>query len=153
MLTQRVPNWLTLTIVIAALLLRAGAGVGALLDGVIGAGCSFLLAMVLFSAGGIGGGDGKLLIGVGAFLGLDRLPGALLLIAVLGGLLAIAEAVRRGIILPAVLDAGRMIRFWLTLGRSGQRRTLTSPGAVAVPYGVAIALGAIVWWFRGDGVL
>lgn len=142
-----------MSIVIAALLLRAGAGVDALLEGVIGAGCTFLVALVLFSAGGIGGGDGKLLIGVGAFLGLDQLPGALLLIGVLGGLLGIAEAVRRGVILPAVQDAGRMIRFWLTLGRSGRRRTLTSPGAVAVPYGVAIALGAIVWWLRGDGAL
>ena len=59
------------------------------------------------------------------------------------------EAVRRGVILPAVFNAGRMMRYWLTTGRSGEQRTLTSPGAVAVPYGVAIALGAIVWWFWG----
>jgi hypothetical protein len=30
---------------------------------------------------------------------------------------------------------------------------LNSPGAVAVPYGVAIALGAIVWWFWGGQIL
>jgi hypothetical protein len=58
-------------------------------------------------------------------------------------------AVRRGVILPAVLSAGGMIRRWLTLGRSGETRTLQSPGAVTVPYGVAIAAGSIVWWFWG----
>lgn len=147
--TRRIPNWLTLCTLIAAFALRAAEGFGPLAEGLLGAGCGLFIAFLLFSLGALGGGDGKLLIGVGAFLGYERFAGALLLIAVLGGLLGVVEAVRRGVILPSVLNAGRMIRSWLTFGRQGERRTLTSPGAVAVPYGVAIALGAIIWWFWG----
>jgi prepilin peptidase CpaA len=147
--TRRIPNWLTLGILLLGLVLKAAAGLGALASGAIGAALGLALAVVLFGLGAVGGGDGKLLIGVGAFFGFERFVGALLLIAVLGGLLGVLEAVRRGVILPAVFSAGGMIRRWLTLGRSGERRTVESPGAVTVPYGVAIATGSIVWWFWG----
>ncbi len=150
MATRRIPNPLTLAMLIAGIALRAWVGIPALVDGLLGAALGLLLALVLFRLGALGGGDGKLLIGVGAFLGGRQFPAALLLIGVLGGLLGVAEAVRRGVILPAVLNAGRMMRYWLTMGRSGEQRSLTSPGAVAVPYGLAIALGALVWWFWGE---
>jgi prepilin peptidase CpaA len=147
--TRRIPNWLTLGILLCGLILKAPTGLGPLASGAIGAALGLALAVVLFGLGAVGGGDGKLLIGVGAFFGYERFVGALLLIAVLGGLLGVFEAVRRGVILPAVLSAGGMIRRWLTLGRSGEKRTMESPGAVTVPYGVAIATGSIVWWFWG----
>ena len=35
----------------------------------------------------------------------------------------------------------------LTLGRFGERLTLASPGAITIPYGVAIAVGSIAVWF------
>lgn len=119
----------------------------------MGAGLGLAIAVVLFGVGAMGGGDGKLLIGVGAFLGYDKYVGALLLIAVLGGLLGVVEAVRRGVILPAALNAAGMLRRWVTLGRSGVTRTVDSPGAVTVPYGLAIAAGTIVWWFWGRSLL
>jgi energy-converting hydrogenase Eha subunit H len=91
---------------------------------------------------------------VGAFFGLRPFVGALLLIGVLGGLLGIVEAVRQRAILPAVYNAGGLLRRWATLGRRGDAvRTLDSPGAVKVPYGVAIALGAVVWWVWGVPIL
>ena len=150
--SRRIPNWLTLVILILGLALRAVDGVSPLGQGVLGASLGLVLAVILFSLGAVGGGDGKLLIGVGAFLGFDRYIGALLLIAVLGGLLGLAEAVRRGVILPAALNAAGMIRRWVTFGRSGKARTLESEGAVTVPYGLAIAAGTIVWWFWGGSL-
>jgi hypothetical protein len=53
------------------------------------------------------------------------------------------------VILPAMYNAGNMMRRWITFGKSGQRRTLESPGAIAVPYGVAISAGSILRWFWG----
>ena len=150
--TRRIPNWLTLCMLVIALVLRSYAGFAALGAGLAGALCGLLLALVLFRIGAVGGGDGKLLIGVGAFLGYRDLPGALLVIGVLGGLLGVFEAVRRGVILPAIFNAGSMIRGWLTLGRSGTQRTLESPGAVTVPYGAAISAGSILWWFWGNAL-
>jgi len=151
--TRRIPNGLTLGILLSGLGLRAVGGLGLLAEGLLGAGLGLALAVVLFGIGALGGGDGKLLIGVGAFLGHERYVGALLLIAVLGGLLGVAEAVRRGVILPAALNAAGMVRRWLTLGRSGQTRTVDTPGAVTVPYGLAIAGGSVVWWFWGGPLL
>lgn len=147
--TRRIPNWLTLCMLVTALVLRTSEGFASLGSGLAGGLCGLLLALVLFRLGAVGGGDGKLLIGVGAFLGYRELPGALLTIGVLGGLLGVLEAVRRGVILPAMYNAGNMMRRWFTLGRSGERRTLESPGAIAVPYGVAISAGSILWWFWG----
>lgn len=152
--TRRIPNWLTLGGLLAALVLRAATGVHPLLDGLAGAGLGFGIGIVLMVLGALGGGDGKLLMAVGAFFGLRPFVGALLLIGVLGGLLGIVEAVRQRAILPAVYNAGGMLRRWATLGRRGDAvRTLDSPGAVKVPYGVAIALGAVVWWVWGVPIL
>jgi prepilin peptidase CpaA len=150
---RRIPNKLTLGILVCALVLRSFDGLSSLAAGTGGAALGLAIAVVMFGLGALGGGDGKLLIGVGAFLGYEDFVGALLLIGVLGGLLGLAEAVRRGVILPSALNAAGMIRRWVTFGRRGVTRTLDSPGAVTVPYGVAIALGAIVWWFWGGYIL
>jgi prepilin peptidase CpaA len=153
--TRRIPNWLTLGGLAAALLLRALTGVHPLLDGLAGAGLGFGIGIACMILGALGGGDGKLLMTAGAFLGFRPFVGALLLIGVLGGLLGIAEAVRQRAILPAVYSAGGMLKRWATLGRSaaGPARTLESPGAVKVPYGVAIALGAHARWFWGVPII
>jgi prepilin peptidase CpaA len=152
--TRRIPNWLTLGGLCAALVLRALTGVHPLLDGLAGAGLGFGLGIVCVGLGALGGGDGKLLMAAGAFLGFEKFVGALLLIGVLGGLLGIAEAVHQRAILPAAYNAGGMLKRWATFGRSGPpARSLESPGAVKVPYGVAIALGAVAWWFWGVPIL
>lgn len=151
-LTRRIPNGLTLTILLAGLAFRAQAGVAELGSGVVGAGLAFLLAVGLFRIRALGGGDGKLLIGVGAFLGLERLPGALLLIGVLGGLLGVVEAVRQGVILPAVLSTGRMLRRWLMPWKSREERAIHPVGTATMPYGVAISAGSIIWWFWGGSI-
>jgi prepilin peptidase CpaA len=152
--TRRLPNWLTLGGLLAALMLRAATGVHPLLDGLAGAGLGFGVGLLCMVLGALGGGDGKLLMAAGAFLGLKPFVGALLLMGLLGGLLGIFEAVRQGAILPTIYNAGGMLWRWATFGRRGDAaRTLDSPGAVKVPYGVAIALGAVVWWFWGVPIL
>src|SRR5687767_196722 len=151
--TNRIPNALTLGGLISGLLLRALGGADALAHGVLGAGLALLVALPFFAVRALGGGDAKLLVVVGAFLGEGRLIGALLLIAVLGGLIGVIEAVRRGVIVPVVLNSLDMMKRWMTLGNKGTQRSLSTPGAVSIPYGVAIALGAIAWWFWGGNVL
>ena len=151
--SRRIPNRLTAGSLVLALVLRGITGLGPLLDGLAGAGLALAVGLLLFVLGGFGGGDAKLLVVVGAFLGFEPTVGALLLIGVLGGLLGIFEAVRRRAILPAAYNAAGMMRRWVSFGRRGEGRTLESPGALAVPYGLAIATGAVIWWFWGVPVL
>jgi prepilin peptidase CpaA len=59
------------------------------LGGLLGGGIALLLLLPLFAMGGIGGGDAKLLVMVGAFLGVKPFLAALLATAVFGGAMAL----------------------------------------------------------------
>ncbi len=150
--THRIPNALTLSGLVLALLLRAGLGFDAVLDGFWGACIAFLIALPLFAIGGFGGGDAKFLIALGAFLGASRLFGGLLAIAVAGGVVAVLHALRRGVIVPVLLNCLAMVKYWLSFGRAGRRITLDTPGVTAIPYGVPLALGSLIWWFFGERI-
>ncbi len=147
--TRRIPNMLTVSGLLVALGLRVAMGPGALVQGLGGAGLAALLSLPLFAVGALGGGDGKLLIAIGGFMGPQRFAGACLIIALVGGALGVLDAYRRGILVPVVLNSIDLMKHWLTLGRRGRRVGLSSPGAVTVPYGVAIAVGSVAWWFWG----
>jgi len=121
------------------------------IDGVTGAILAFVLCLPFFVLGVLGGGDAKLLMALGAFSGPRDLLFAMLVIASLGGILGAVDAVRKGILLPVLYNCGDIIKHWATLGRHGQNRSLTTSGALAIPYGVAIALGSLLWWFAQVG--
>ena len=152
--TRRIPNWLVVAGLGAALFLRAFLGTEAISAGLIGAAIGLGVGYGLFVFRVLGGGDGKLLMAVGAcFGGPDRMFGALLAIALAGGGLGILWAVRQGALLPVIITTGRTLTYLLTFGRAGSLRTERSPGAMSVPYGLAIATGSIIWWFWGVPVL
>ncbi|MDH3424166.1 MAG: hypothetical protein OEN00_14325, partial [Gemmatimonadota bacterium] len=94
----------------------------------------------------MGAGDGKLLASVGALLGLDTFLWCLPLIGAFGGLLALAVTARKGTLIPTLLRFRELTFYFVTFGRIGDRRTLSTPGAVTVPYGVAVAAGAVTAW-------
>jgi prepilin peptidase CpaA len=146
---RRIPNWLTASGLAAALLLRLVMGRESLVDGLSGAGLAALVSIPFFAIGALGGGDGKLLIAIGGFMGPSRMVGALLIIALVGGALAVFDAYRRGILLMVWLNVVELFKHWLTFGKKGKRIGLSSPGAVTIPYGVAIAAGSLAWWFWG----
>lgn len=150
---RRIPNALTVGGVVVALCLRLAWGWGSVLQGAEGAGFAVLVALAPFTMGFLGGGDVKLLGVVGAFVGVDRLFGALLLVALVGGVLAVLESVRRQAFLRAIANIRGFAMQWVLFGRAGVTPTLASPEAMTVPYGVAIAVGSLVWWFYGGASL
>lgn len=151
---RRLPNILTVGILCAALFLRAFEGWSMLLTGVLAAVVCFGLALPFYLAGGAGGGDIKYLTSVGALLGLSNLPRALFVMALTGGLVAAYEVARRGSVAEV---AANLKTIFVTLGRrtftgwkgeaSEAPLHLESEGAISVPYGVAIAVGALAGWF------
>jgi prepilin peptidase CpaA len=114
-------------------------------------GIAFALSLVFYALRAIGGGDVKLLAGVGAFLGSAEILGALGLIAVLGAGYALLTVSLRGLLPLLVFNTLDLIKSWLTLGRAGPIQKLESANALTIPYGVPIALGTLIWWF-GEGV-
>jgi prepilin peptidase CpaA len=147
--SRRIPNALTVAGLAAALLLRAGIGSDAILDGLVGALLAFVLTLPLIVLGVMGGGDAKLLIAIGAFMGPRHFLWAGVLIAIIGGMMAVVDAGRRGVLLPVLYNCGQIMKHWATFGRRGANRSFASVGALTIPYGIAIAAGALLWWFAG----
>jgi len=147
----RIPNELTVTGLAAALILRAPLGVDSLVQGLIGFGVALLVAAVLYALRAIGGGDVKLLAGIGAFLGSSQVLGALGLIAVFGAAFALLITIRKGLLPLLIYNTVELVKSLRSLGRAGPIRKLGSPGALTIPYAVPIALGTLIWWF-GEGV-
>jgi prepilin peptidase CpaA len=145
--TNRIPNALVGTGFAAALALQALSGWSALASGLIGAGLALLVTVPLFALGAIGGGDAKLFAVVGAFMGPYGFFLALLASAVVGGVLGVGSALRRGVILPVLLGCKDLFVNAVTLGRHGSRQKLEAPGAITIPYGAAIAVGSVATWF------
>jgi prepilin peptidase CpaA len=144
---HRIPNKLTVTGLAAAFLLRAQLGSDALVQGLAGFGIVVLVSVVLYAVRAIGGGDVKLLAGVGAFLGSSEVLGALGLIAILGAAFALLSVIRRGVLPLLIFNTLELVRSWRSLGQAGQSRKLESPAALTIPYGVPIAVGTLIWWF------
>jgi len=133
--------------------LRGWLGVSALVEGVEGAGVGLALALVPFALGMLGGGDVKLLAAVGGFMGPERFVGAFLAIALVGGVLALVEALRHSAAGEVMSRSFAVVKNLALFGCAGYRPTLESEGAMTVPYGVAIAIGSLAWWFEMGGAL
>ncbi len=145
--SRRIPNSVTVSGLAVGLLLASLQVGGVPLAALAGAGLAFVLALPLVALGALGGGDVKLLTAVGAFVGPGGLLSVALYGALAGGALAIAGAIRRGALMPVLANSLRLLVYLVTLGRHGERLGLDTPGAHAVPYGVAIAAGALATWF------
>jgi prepilin peptidase CpaA len=63
-------------------------------DALLGGGLGLALGLALFAAGVLGGGDGKLLVGLGTVVGLRGLGFVFVLTCLFGGLLAVAARTR-----------------------------------------------------------
>lgn len=133
-LTLRIPNWLT---VLIAVLFVPAAMVAGMSWPAIGlhllAGFLLLIAgFGLFSAGIFGGGDAKLLAAAATWIGWPAMLPFLFWTSLSGGVLAL------------------LVLAW----RSARKRSPEAPSSwrqAAVPYGVALAAGAILalpdsWW-------
>ena len=143
---RRIPNKVTVPGLLAGLVLGAFLEGGFPLAALSGAGLALLATFPVHAVGGLGAGDVKLFTAVGAFVGAGGLLSVLVYGALAGGLWAIANAFRRGAILGVLVNTMKLILYGMTLGRAGYRVDMNSPEAQAhtVPYGVAIAAGALL---------
>lgn len=128
-----IPNWISIALAAAflptALIMGASPGqMGIAL--LIGVG-ALVAGMGMFAVGWIGGGDAKLFAAAGLWMGLGALLPYLLVTALAGGALAVTLLALRSVWLRPLAARG-----------PGWFGRLATPGE-NVPYGVAIAFGAL----------
>ncbi|OEJ68924.1 A24 family peptidase [Magnetovibrio blakemorei] len=131
--TLKIPNWVSLTLLVAFFPTALSAGLSLeTISWHLGGGLLFLVAgFVLFAFGLFGGGDAKLLAVCALWTGWDQLLWLLAAVVLVGGGLCILVIIlRRGL---------GMWPDWLVNAAKG----LFEPNK-AVPYGIAIAAGALM---------
>jgi len=150
---RRIPNWLTATGVALALPVQIalhGFSSGSLwwLAGLLTGGLMFVPPYLMRV---MGAGDVKLMAAVGAFCGALGAFETALAAAIVGGVLALALMLRKRRVREGVTNAMSML---ITMAASpGEVRTVgpservATPSIGALPYGVAIAIGAVVVLF------
>lgn len=139
--TRRVPNALTLPLIAAAPLVAAADGVRAALLACAIVIAALVLGTFVHTMGVLGGGDVKLLAGIGALAGYPACLEVALYSALCGGALALAVSLARGE-LGAVL--GRL-RYGVVSSIAGRSLALGAAAIDArgprIPYAVAIGAG------------
>jgi prepilin peptidase CpaA len=150
--TRRIPNRLLLVGLACALLLRLlSAEPGrSLLTALGGMGAGLAVFLPFYLVRGMAAGDVKTMAVVGAFTG----PAEVFEIAVLswciGGVMALLLVLLRGRLVLVLGNLGRMLRGLMTPG-AGTLATAGQTSAGSIPYGPAIALGAVVFLVRQYG--
>lgn len=144
---RRIPNRVTVWGAVCGLILSAFAVGGVPTSALWGVAVALGLSFPAFALGVLGAGDAKLLAAVAAFTGLGGLPSVLLYAGLAGGVLGLASSIQRGTVIPVLLNLPGTFVYVATFGRRGAPQSIKDPNARTIPYGVAIAVGAVAAWF------
>ncbi len=148
---HRIPNWLTLPALLAALVASPWAGAtSGPLEAALGAALGFALLVGPYALGGMGAGDVKVLMVLGAWLGPETTFGAAVWAVIAGGAFGVIVLALRGQFIPYVQRWGRTL-----IGSLKLRRIYYEPptaGSIAsggIPFAAAIAVGLAAQWYGG----
>ncbi|MDF2445897.1 MAG: prepilin peptidase [Moraxellaceae bacterium] len=141
----RISNVLTLGGAGAALVLSLLPGGHGPAWSLLGLTLGFLCLLPFYALGVMGAGDVKLLAMAGAFTGPAGAVAIALYTLLAGGLMALAVAVGKGRLQQALRNVQAMTV--PCLASDGTPATATPVSAGRLPYGVAILLGSLAWWW------
>jgi prepilin peptidase CpaA len=148
--TGRIPNALTLGAAAGGILVSAAqAGLAGLGASVLGFVVGLAAFFPIFAVGGMGAGDVKLLAAFGAWLGPVGAISTAISASLVGGVYALAIAIRSGYLREAVRNLTTLAAVWSAVGPSTiPGMTLENARGPRLAYAVPIGLGAvIVQWF------
>lgn len=155
--SQRVPNWLTLSATLFALIFYSfSGGFAGFLFSASGLAFGFALLIGFYLAGGMGAGDVKLLATVGAFVGARQVLWVFLFSAIAGGVYALGLLVSVAVSRSGGWNTARELRSGVTAfvltGGNVQSLRPTLGSYPRLRYAVAIALGVVATRFL-DGLV
>jgi prepilin peptidase CpaA len=147
--SRRIPNWLVLPFLTLGFMVstrqQGWHGIGQSLEG---AALALMIFGFLFWMGGMGAGDVKLCIAIGAWIGPSQMFLALVLTGMVGGVMALSWALCGGFLKELFNDAGNLAFGWM--GRGGLREpelVVSNPLRRKMPYAPAIAIGTLISFF------
>lgn len=148
--TLRIPNWLTVGGMVYGLLCNAShaTSVGAgLWTSLLGLATGLALLMPLYLLRVLGAGDVKLMGTMGAFLGAQAMPLAVVFVLATGGLAAVLFAVSHRALSPFLHNLRFVTWSLLTPGSGAWRPSAAAamPSIGKLPYGVSICVGGIAF--------
>lgn len=140
---HRIPNLLTYPSWALGLVLGAyGAGWDGLGNAALGFAAGFVPLLLMFIGGSLGGGDVKLMGGVGALLGFPAALNALISSILVGGFFAAIILLWQGRLVPILKYAAS--RLWSKIYPVYVPLPAPPEHKDAFPFGVAIALGTML---------
>jgi prepilin peptidase CpaA len=164
----KVPNWLTLPLIVSGWALGLlhncgllpGTGDGGIGAALAGTALGFVLLLPVYAIGGMGAGDVKMQMGfgswVGAFFGLwahEARPGGLAVIwwafavaVLIGGVLAVIMMAVRGQYRRNIANTREIVGDWLGakgLGEVADRAAKRKQRLHLLPYGIPLCLGFV----------
>lgn len=144
--SRRIPNWLVLPFLLVGPALYAWQqGWGGLRESLLGMLLGGFVMGIFVLKGGMGMGDLKLCAALGAWLGPSQLLTALVMMALIGGVMALIWATVDGFLKELFL---RVICLLMSFKQSGLRPhgqlKLSGAGVHAMPYAPAIAVGTLL---------
>lgn len=146
----KVPNWITFPMILSGLAyhtaVHGGSGCYASL---LGIGCGLLCLLPLYSIGGMGAGDVKLMAGIGAWLGAATTWNSFISTVVVGAVMAVIM----------VACSGRVQHHWnqfchiafeiLTIRNPEKLFAIAKdrkPTMYLLPYGIPICIGSLIYF-------
>jgi len=155
---RRIPNWLTLTVVLAGLAQSFTPwSVTTPLASVYGLLLGFGVTFLLYSIGARGAGDVKLTAGIGAWVGPVAVLIVLAAAAVVSLVAALARSAARGRLLDLFRNTGLMLVNLVNLQRLGVRHVMETgqqvPASIDRPLPNAVSMllatAGVVLWVAG----
>ena len=144
--SRKIPNWLTYPAIPVAILLHwiiAGPHAALLSLGGAAIGLVILLPFVLL--GGLGGGDWKLVGGLGAFFEPRRLVPVLILTLMINGIMALALILWKKRVGKTARNLGRMAAAIFKLHTPGPELRIDNSESEKVPFGIAAAIATLLY--------
>lgn len=144
--TRRIPNWFTLSTLAGALLLQVvHGGLHALALSFMASVLAGSLFLVLFLAGGMGGGDVKLMAAIAAGIGLSDTGVLLVFTSLCGGAMAMLVMLRHGRAWESVRNIGHVMVHHCEHGLEPHPvLNVRNKKNLRLPYAVAITAGTLL---------